>query len=54
MKSYGICKFIDKDTNELLAITFDHDCKWHLIEFMEYCDDVEIEFYEFKKEEEVE
>ena len=45
----SIVKFIDKNTNKILAITFDHDCTWHLVDFCEYCDDVEIEFYELEE-----
>lgn len=41
-----VCKFIDEDTNELLAITFDHECTSHLIEFVEDCDDVLVEYYD--------
>lgn len=43
--NYGITKFIDKDTNKILAITFDHDCTSHLEEFVEFCDDVIVESY---------
>lgn len=42
-----IAKFIDKDTNKTLAVTFDHELSSHLIEFVEFSDDVRVEFYEF-------
>ena len=44
-----IAKFIDKETGRLLAITFDHDCKWELVGFLENCDDVIIECYELEE-----
>ena len=37
----------DKETGRLLAITFDHECKWVLMEFMEGSD-VIIEAYELE------
>lgn len=42
-----ITKFTDKETGKILAVSFDHECSSHLVEFMEDCDDVEIEFFEF-------
>lgn len=49
MSYNDVVKFIDKETGKLLAITFDHECKYKLIEFMEHCDDVIIECYELEE-----
>ena len=49
MSYNDVVKFTDKETGKLLAITFDHECKYKLIEFMEHCDDVIIEFYELEE-----
>ena len=49
MSYNDVVKFIDKETGKLLVITFDHECKYKLIEFMEYCDDVIIESYELEE-----
>lgn len=48
MSYNDIVKFTDKETGRLLAITFDHECKWVLMEFMEDSDDVIIEAYELE------
>lgn len=47
MSYNDIVKFTDKETGRLLAITFDHECKWVLMEFMEGSD-VIIEAYELE------
>ena len=47
MSYNDVVKFTDKETGRLLAITFDHECKWVLMEFMEGSD-VIIEAYELE------
>lgn len=47
MNYNDIVKFTDKENGKLLAITFDHECKWVLMEFMEGSD-VIIEAYKLK------
>ena len=47
MSYNDVVKFIDKETGRLLAITFDHEYKWVLMEFMKGSD-VIIEAYELE------
>lgn len=47
MSYNDVVKFTDKETGRLLAITFDHEYKWMLMEFMEGSD-VIIEAYELE------
>lgn len=49
MSYNDVVKFTDKETGRLLAITFDHEYKWVLMEFMEDSDDVIIEAYELEE-----
>ena len=47
MSYNDVVKFTDKENGRLLAITFDHEYKWVLMEFMEDSD-VIIEAYELE------
>ena len=47
MNYNDIVKFTDKENGRFLAITFDHECKWVLMEFMEGSD-VIIKAYKLK------
>ena len=47
MSYNDVVKFTDKETGRLLAITFDHEYKWVLMEFMKGSD-VIIEAYELE------